>query len=70
MLTLPAANTGTPDGAEGLRPQPATTPEIATHTSTLEGVIASPDSVSSTMCSAIDDARGYLAAVLRTTPTT
>src|SRR5712691_5711343 len=34
MLTLPSANTGTPDGAEGLPPQPATTPQIATHTST------------------------------------
>jgi hypothetical protein len=45
MLTLPSANTGRPDGAEGLPPQPTTTPQIAPHTSTPERVIAPPDSL-------------------------
>ena len=66
MLILPSANTGTPDGAEKLPPQPATTPQIAAHTSTSERVIAPPDSLAvETMCSVIDDALGDLVEVPR-----
>jgi hypothetical protein len=65
MLTFPSANTGTPDGAEGRPPQPPTTPQIATHTSTPERVIAPPESLPFDVCSAIDDVIGDLVEVTR-----